>query len=558
VVVSSLLLGCGGEADTPDPLGGMEATPRFGALRPVERWNSGTLYLLLIDRFRNGDPSNDPALDRVRESGELRGFEGGDLQGVLLALQEGWFDALGVTTIVLTPFVEQVAGQVGEGETATYGYHGDWARDWTRVDPAFGTESDLRAVLNAAHRRGIQVLMDVVINHPGPSTPRDAAWPETWIRNEPLCTDQDYATTVRCQLREGLPDLRTERNAPVELPGFLITKWEEEDRLEVEMAELEEFFDRTQYPRAPRYYVMKWLTDWVRDFGFDGFRIDAPERVEEEVSADLAREARAAFQEWKDGQGELPAADASFRVLGQVSGHGLADGPGFDYGDRSVDFYEYGYDALANFGFRERLGGDLDALYSDYSAAIREEPSAARSVVNFINTHRDPAPYDPQREASLEGGTWLLLAPGTAQINYGDEVARPLSADSAAGEARLHTPIDWARVDSTEQARVLEHWRTLARFRAAHPAVGAGAHLRLQSSPYVFARSLAAESGWKDQVVIALDAGSGSVRIPVGDVFAEGSLVRDAYSGRTGVVSQGAVRVDTRSGVVLLEASGRR
>ncbi|MEJ2539110.1 MAG: alpha-amylase, partial [Gemmatimonadota bacterium] len=155
-----------------------------------------------------------------------------------------------------------------------------------------------------------------------------------------------------------------------------------------------------------------------------------------------------------------------------------------------------------------------------------------------------------------ETGTRLLLAPGMAQIYYGDEVARPLRVEGAVGDANLRSPMDWARVDSLEEARVLEHWRILGRYRRAHPAVGAGAHTRLQEDPYVFARTLAA-GGVEDRVVVALGAGSGRVRIPVGGQWPEGSLVRDAYSGTTGVVSDGAVTVETTSGVILLEASGR-
>jgi alpha-amylase len=522
-------------------------------------WNGGTLYFLLTDRFRNGDPSNDQALGRTRPSAVLRGFEGGDLRGVLEALEEGWFDALGVTALWMTPFVEQVAGQVDEGTGATYGYHGYWARDWTRVDPALGSEDDLRAVVDEAHRRGIRVIMDAVINHPGPVTPRDPAWPQGWVRSEPTCSYQDYESTVSCELVDGLPDLRTDSDTPVDLPGFLTAKWEEEGRLAEERAELDDFFDRTGHPRAPRYYVMKWLTDWVREFGFDGYRVDTAKHFEEDVSAELAEEARAAYEEWKAGRSELPQGDAPFWMLAEVYNYDLEHGRDFDFGDRTVDFFAHGYDALINFGFKGRARRDLDATYADYAEALRDGVLAGATVVNYMSSHDDGSPYDPEREVPLETGTRLLLAPGMAQIYYGDELARPLVVEGANGDANLRSPMDWTVVDSVAEARVLEHWRILGRFRADHPAVGAGAHTRLQGDdPYVFARTLTEASGAEDRVVVALDAGTGTVRVPVGDVFPEGSLVRDAYSGRTSVVSEGAVSVETASGVVLLEASGQR
>ena len=400
--------------------------------------------------------------------------------------------------------------------------------------------------------------MDAVINHPGPVTPRDPAWPDSWVRTEPTCGFRDYESTVTCELVDGLPDFRTDSDAPVELPAFLVEKWEEEDRLAVETAELDDFFDRTGYPRAPRYYVMKWLTDWVRELGFDGYRVDTAKHFEEGVSVELAREGRAAYEEWKAGQAELPQGDAPFWMLAEVYNYDLAAGRDFDFGDRTVDYYAHGYDALINFGFKGRARRDLDGVYTDYARALREGALAGVAVVNYMSSHDDGSPYDPERETPLETGTRLLLAPGMAQIYYGDEIARPLVVEGAVGDANLRSVMDWSVVDSVEHARVLEHWRILGRFRAAHPAVGAGAHVRLQERPYVFARTLTEAEGGEDGVVVALDTGSGTVRVPVGDVFPEGSLVRDAYSGTTGVVSDGAVQVETRSGVVLLEASGRR
>ena len=73
---------------------------------PAVFWNSATVYFLLTDRFENGDPSNDLALGRAQDGAVLRSFEGGDLAGVLRKLEEGYFDALGVDAIWMTPFVE--------------------------------------------------------------------------------------------------------------------------------------------------------------------------------------------------------------------------------------------------------------------------------------------------------------------------------------------------------------------------------------------------------------------------------------------------------------------
>ena len=194
------------------------APPLPAQSSPEAFWNSSTVYFLLIDRFRNGNPANDRALGRARDAALLRGFEGGDLAGVLRKIEDGYFDSLGVTAIWMTPFVEQIHGSVDEGTGKTYGYHGYWTRDWTAVDPALGTKDDLRAVVNAAHRHGIRVLMDAVINHTGPPTRQDPAWPADWVRAGPQCAYRDFASTVNCNLVAHLPDIRTDRDAPVRCP----------------------------------------------------------------------------------------------------------------------------------------------------------------------------------------------------------------------------------------------------------------------------------------------------------------------------------------------------
>jgi len=98
---------------------------------------------------------------------------------------------------------------------------------------------------------------------------------------------------------------------------------------------------------------------------------------------------------------------------------------------------------------------------------------------------------------------------------------------------------------------LLAHWRKLGRFRADHPAVGAGVHRRLRAEPYVFARTLTAD-GLSDRVVVALDVGRGEVTIPVGDVFTDGAELADAYGGGHATVREGAVTLRTESGLVLL------
>jgi alpha-amylase len=100
-------------------------------------------------------------------------------------------------------------------------------------------------------------------------------------------------------------------------------------------------------------------------------------------------------------------------------------------------------------------------------------------------------------------------------------------------------------------AAVLRHWRTLGRFRRAHPAVGAGVHRTLQASPYIFSRTLET-GGHVDRILVAMGQGEGAKTIPVFGVFAEGVELVDGYSGVTGRVRDGKISITTGSGLVLL------
>jgi len=94
----------------------------------------------------------------------------------------------------------------------------------------------------------------------------------------------------------------------------------------------------------------------------------------------------------------------------------------------------------------------------------------------------------------------------------------------------------------------------LGNFRKKHPAVGGGIHTQISSAPYVFSRTFV-KGKFTDKVVVGLDLTKGKKEIPVGTIFANGSKVKDAYSGKTATVVKGKVIVDSEFELVLLEKS---
>ena len=283
VLAASLLLAFGA---AHAPLAAAQTAPASVQAKPFV-WENATVYFLLTDRFNNGNPANDGAYGRKQDAAKLRGFMGGDLAGVTAKIREGYFKNLGVDAIWITPPVEQIHAGTDEGTGKSYGFHGYWAKDFTAVDAALGTEEDVRTLVDTAHANGIRVILDVVMNHTGPVTEQDPAWPKSWVRTGPKCTFKDARTTQDCTLVDNLPDFLTHSNAAVELPPMLAAKWKKEGRYEREVKELDAFFKRTGYPRAPRYYLVKWHADWVRKYGFDGFRADTVKHTEASVWKEL-------------------------------------------------------------------------------------------------------------------------------------------------------------------------------------------------------------------------------------------------------------------------------
>jgi alpha-amylase len=239
-------------------------------------------------------------------------------------------------------------------------------------------------------------------------------------------------------------------------------------------------------------------------------------------------------------------------MMGEVYGYEPGQGRAFDFGDRTVDFFAHGYDGLINFGFKGDAAGSLDEVFTRYSTALREGTLRGVAILNYVSSHDDGSPYDRDRRDPFGAATRLLLAPGGAQIYYGDELARPLNVEGATGDANLRSFMNWqdlARGDST--AAILEHWRKLGQFRRAHPAVGAGAHRRLQGEPYVFSRTLEVD-GRSDRVLVAMDQGTGTKVIPVFGVFPDGTELLDGYSGERATVTNGQVSLATGFDLVLL------
>jgi alpha-amylase len=549
-LVGALLAGCATAQSSA-------LSGKSGARAAVGFADNPIVYFVITDRFYNGNPANDHSYGRKKDGKqEIGTFHGGDLAGLTVKLKAGYFSKLGVNALWITAPYEQIHGWVqgGNAEFKHYAYHGYYALDYTRLDQNMGTPEELRELVDTAHAQGIRVLFDIVMNHPGYADIQTLSeylpellwtgwenftiknyhnqidynnfefgkwWGGSWVRAGLPGYPEGGSDDLTRQLAY-LPDFRTESKEPVKLPFFL--KERKKDTAAVELSNT-----------TVRGYLVKWLTDWVRDYGIDGFRCDTVKHVELPAWQELKRAGTVALADWKARNPAKKIDDAPFWIVGEVFPHGV---------ERDT-YFDNGFDSLLNFDFQDQRLEDpasLDRLYASYASKLAAGPDIGKSfdVLSYLSSH-DTKLYP--RDRMIDAGSALLLAPGGVQIFYGDETARPAGpATSGDPQQATRSDMNWSNAD----VAVLAHWQKLGQFRIRHVALARGAYQKLGDAPYTFSRVLGTDR------VVAVPKASGAVTIPVAGVFKEGEMVRDAYSGIDVKVAGGVVSLVAK-GTVLLE-----
>jgi alpha-amylase len=468
----------------------------------------------MVDRFNNGDQTNDNQYGRQKDGKEEVGtFHGGDLKGVTQKLD--YIQSLGTDAIWLSPIVEQIHGFVGgggEGSFPFYGYHGYWTRDFSKIDENFGVDDDLRTLVKEAHKRGIKILLDAVLNHSGYAAIADlqvdgvdvvmpdSDWPKRWSNWTPSTGQNwhsynafvDYKSDnwinwwgpdwIRADFPKhkkpgrgdikmslaGLPDFITESDKHVIPPQWLL------DNPGTRVTEIADF--------TVADYLIKWQSDWVREFGIDGFRVDTVKHVEGDVWLRLKEAATKNLQQWQLENGK---SGQPFWMMGEVWGHTAYRSPYFDDG----------FDALINFDMQKKIDkgaaclSTMEETYQSYAKTIATEPDF--NPVSYISSHDTELFFSRYNsfEMQRDAASALLLSPGAVQVYYGDEIARAIGPYADDFHQGTRSDMLWILDEQREQ--LLEHWRRVGQFRQSHPAIGAGIHKEIpQTTGYAFSRIL--------------------------------------------------------------------
>ena len=506
-----------------------EVEPLFVPLwvepEPFE-WRDATIYFTFTDRFRDGDWDQPPRFDPVPGVPELANYMGGDFLGIIHAIEEGYFEQLGVNTLWLSPVYENPEGGFVGHDGAMYsGYHGYWPVLARAPERRFGDrwgEADdrLRELIDAAHARGIRVLFDLVLNHVHEDHEYTSSHPE-WFGSGCVCgRDCDWDEhALDCWFTSYLPDLDYRNHAIV-----------------VQMVE-----------------DVLW---WAREYDVDAFRIDAAKHMDHVIMRTLSMRVR---EELEAGGG------APFYLVGETytftDGHDLIMRYVADYElDGQFDFPLY-------YGIRDAFCGGMSLRSLEGMVATGEAAYGEALMSPFLGNHdvsrfatacagNDRGPWGETPDLMAAGGStvteqrlidrasmafaFLLTQPGAPLVYYGDEIGLAGSGDP--DNRRLMT---FAPYLSANQAELLERVGRIGRARAGSTALRRGSRRELwvDDDFYVYVR----DAGGGDAALVALNRSgsprSETVTVPAAHGLAGRTLEDVARPGRSVTVVGGSATV---------------
>ncbi|MFT4996575.1 MAG: cyclomaltodextrinase [Bacteroidia bacterium] len=293
-------------------------------------WHSSIMYFMMVDRFVDGDtsnnkPVNDPAILAKAQ------YYGGDIKGITQKIKAGYFQDLGINTIWISPITQNPIdawGQFNNPDTKFSGYHGYWPITSTSVDYRLGNSADVKEMLRTAHSNGLSVLLDYVANH-------------VHEQHAVYQKHKDWVT-------------------PLYLPnGTMNTeKWDEH--------RLTTWFD-TFLPTLDleKQEVTDFMVDsaiyWITEYDFDGFRHDATKHIPNNFWRTLNKKVKQVSQEKGKYIYQIGETYGSHELINSYIGSGLLDA--------QFDFNMYD-NALPVFATQDesmtRLGEALEASLSTY------------------------------------------------------------------------------------------------------------------------------------------------------------------------------------------------
>lgn len=432
-------------------------------------WQHQSIYQIITDRFYDGDPSNDNADGNYDPAGH-RGtsVHGGDFKGIEEKLD--YIKSLGATAIWISPVVLNARGE----------FHGYAGLNFFKVDPHWGTLADLQHLVRAAHAHGILVIDDIVVNHGGNLVDSsDPGYPA--FKYPP----DGYLLRFRNPAKQYPPpfDLNVTNASLTNLFHNNGEIQDYHDPTQVELGELsglDDFRTETPFVRAQMTKIYEY---WIREAGFDGFRIDTVKHVE-----------MGFWPEWCPAVRAFAAAHdkPNFFMFGEALDHSEAKcgsytgqmGGGPFKLDSVLDYPLY---FNINPVFGRATGGNRQIAEHDRAVAANYDPAAQNQLVTFLDNHDQP------RFLSIPGATvdrlkvalaFLYTAHGIPCLYYGTEQAFNGGKDPWDREDMFAGQFEWgpSRGDNFNMTHPLFQFvARLNNIRRLYPALQTGVQSNLWS-----------------------------------------------------------------------------
>lgn len=442
-------------------------------------WDEAVVYFMMTDRFFDGNESNNTASGADTYGKNNPGlYHGGDFAGVTAKLD--YLQDLGVNTIWLTPIVKNIAGVTvtDEGsEDVPYNaaYHGYWASDFTKLNPTMGTTEEFETMISEAHKRGMRIMVDIVVNHAGYGTESTFAG---------MLRDKSVSEGDIKSWQSGLPDFATE-NADV------------------------------------RAKLVEWQTSWMKDYGVDYFRVDTVKHVDSTTWAAL-----------KNSTTEV---NPSFKMIGEYYGAGYASngstlGSGqmdadldFDFNDQATSFVSGNISSVESF-LSARNSALNNAYMTGQFLSSHDEDGFKASLMNGKKYTEDEA-----TSAALVAATLQLTAKGIPVIYYGEEVG--LSGLNNYPYQTNRYDMDFSK--ATKDNVTYQHYKNLLSIRNAYTDVFARGSRTVVASSDEEGYDVVSRSYGGTTLYVGMNIKDTAKEVKVPVSLAAGTEVKDLYSGAT-------------------------
>ena len=462
-------------------------------------WDEAVIYFAVTDRFFDGDASNNDAYGVGDYNTGKKGgssYHGGDFAGLNQKLD--YLKDLGVNTIWITPIVENIKEDQHDKETdtATYGYHGYWASDFTKLNGHLGTEEQFEALLEAAHSKDMKIMVDVVLNHAGYGTEDHFNDILMDADGKKISMIRDDSNTIsgddKYDALSGLPDFVTENKAVTD-------------------------------------QLVAWQTGWMSKYSIDYYRVDTVKHVETTT--------------WAAFKNSLTKVNPDFKMIGEYSGAGYANNAG-ELGTGTMD-------ALLDFDFNDFAQNFVTGNISSVENSLQKRNSAINNTAtmgSFLSSHdEDTLQYKLVSESKISeeeaynlmkvAATLQITAKGQPVIYYGEEIGQ-----GGANNWPFHTnrrDFDWTELEEqkADSSSIYNHYKTMIAIRNAYTDVFARGNRSTVAASDAEGYEVISRSYGTDTLYVGMNVKETAKEVVIPVIAKAGTILTNLYDGKNYTVS---------------------